>query len=268
MLAQEPSALHKVTPVVLTYNEAPNIRRTLENISWARRIVLVDSNSQDDTLAIAGEYPAVHVFQRAFDCHANQWNFAISETGIDTPWVLALDADYQVSSALREEIRRAVCSGQYSAFRARFDYCVFGRKLRATAYPPVTVLFRRDGARYVQDGHTQRLETSGPVGELTEPIQHDDRKPLGDWIKAQSKYAGLEADKLLASRWTQLGAADRLRRGVLFAPPAMLLYCLFVKGNVLDGLPGLYYALQRAAAELMLSLHLLERRLRRVASSS
>ena len=67
----------------------------------------------------------------------------------------------------------------------------------------------------------------------------------------------LEADKLLAMPMSQLGAADRLRRLVVFAPAAMLLYCLFVRGNILDGRAGMYYALQRATAEAILSMFLL-----------
>jgi hypothetical protein len=69
----------------------------------------------------------------------------------------------------------------------------------------------------------------------------------------------LEADKLSAARASELGWVDRVRRLIVFAPPAMFLYCLFGKGGILDGRAGLYYAMQRAAAELILSLHLVER---------
>src|SRR6266853_1961071 len=87
--------LGAITPVILTFNEAPNIGRTLERLPWARRIVVVDSFSDDDTGAIVTRYPKAELFRRRFDSHANQWNFAIHETGINTEWILALDADYQ-----------------------------------------------------------------------------------------------------------------------------------------------------------------------------
>jgi hypothetical protein len=79
--------LDQITPLVLMYNEAPNIRRTLESLSWAREIVVVDSFSDDDTLEIAASFPQVRIFQRAFDCHANQWEFGLRDTAITTPWV-------------------------------------------------------------------------------------------------------------------------------------------------------------------------------------
>src|ERR671912_271723 len=97
--------LDQITPLVLTYNEAPNIARTLSALSWARDIVVVDSFSDDETVKIASSVPRVRVFQRAFDCHRNQWEFGLKETGITTPWVLALDADYVISDKLGAELK-------------------------------------------------------------------------------------------------------------------------------------------------------------------
>jgi len=68
----------------------------------------------------------------------------------------------------------------------------------------------------------------------------------------------LEAQKILASETSSLGTADRIRRWRVIAPAAVLLYCLIVRAGVLDGWPGFYYAFQRALAELVLSLYLLE----------
>jgi hypothetical protein len=73
----------------------------------------------------------------------------------------------------------------------------------------------------------------------------------------------LEADKLDATPSSALGAGDRLRKWIVVAPPLMFGLCLFGRGGILDGWPGLYYALQRSAAELILSLSLVERRLLR-----
>jgi glycosyltransferase involved in cell wall biosynthesis len=84
--------IEKLTPLILTYNEAANIGRTLKRLEWARDIVVVDSISQDETLRIVADFPQARVFQRRFDTHVNQWNFGMQETGIATDWVLALDA--------------------------------------------------------------------------------------------------------------------------------------------------------------------------------
>ena len=87
--------------------------------------------------------------------------------------------------------------------------------LRSGIYPPVTVLYRREGATYVQDGHTQRIAIEGDIEDLQSPMLHDDRKPFRRWFNSQSRYTELEAQKLLAAD----PAEARIRR------PAASLAC-------------------------------------------
>jgi glycosyltransferase involved in cell wall biosynthesis len=249
----------RITPVLLTFNEAPNIGRTLDQLSWAHEIVVVDSGSTDATREILARDPRVRVFDRPFTTHAEQWNFAIEDTGITTEWVLALDADFVLTSEVSREIQALHPTDDVSGYWASFTYCIDGRPLRGAAYPPVVVLYRRSRGRYVQDGHTQRVQVSGRVLSLTNRIQHDDRKPLSHWLWAQARYMALEADKLTTA--TDVGLVDRVRRWIVIAPPAMFLYCYLVRGGILDGRAGLFYALQRAASEVILSLFLVRRRL-------
>ena len=122
------------------------------------------------------------------------------------------------------------------------------------------MLYRRAGAGYLQDGHTQRVRVDGLVLPLTARILHDDRKPLSHWIASQVRYMRLEADKLAWAPSSSLASVDRVRKLIVLAPPLVFLRCLFVGGGILDGWPGLFYALQRATAELILSLSLIERR--------
>ena len=204
----------------------------------------------------------MRVVQRPFTTHAEQWNFGVHETGIATEWVLALDADFVLSDELIRELGAMTADAGAAGYQASFIYCINGRPLTGAAYPPVVVLFRRASARYAQDGHTQRVQLDGPVGTLAGPIRHDDRKPLSQWLSAQSRYMRLEADKLSRAPAGSLGLLDRLRQAIVLAPPAMFVYCYILRGGVLDGWAGLLYALQRAASELILSMFLVERMLR------
>ena len=249
--------LDQITPVVLTFNEAPNIGRTMEHLSWAKDVVVVDSFSTDETVAIASRFPNVRVVQRQFDAHAQQWNFGIRETAIGTEWVLALDADYIVSKDFLREIQSLAPEADVAGYRASFRYCIEGRPLRATVYTPVTVLYRRERAAYVQDGHTQRVTVDGKIAFLSGEIFHDDRKSLSRWVGSQDRYMRLEAEKLLNAEFASVGWTGRIRKLRVVAPFAMLFYCLFWKGLVLDGRAGLFYSFQRVFAELLLSLHLL-----------
>lgn len=255
--------LAQVTPLILTRNEASNIDRTLRRLSWARDVVIVDSFSDDETLEIVSGFPQARVFRRAFDTHAEQWNFTLKETQVASEWVLALDADYVLTPAFIEELRGLSPEPDVAGYSASFIYCVGGRPLRGSAYPPVTVLYRRERAVYRQDGHTQRVVVDGRVEPLRSAILHDDRKPLGQWLQSQARYMRIEAGKLARADARDLNWADRLRKARFAAPLVMLLYVLFVKRAILDGRAGLFYALQRTVAELILSLYLVEKDLRR-----
>lgn len=250
--------LDKVTPLILTYNEAPNIGRTLEQLRWAKNIVVVDSFSDDETVGIVGGFPQARVFQRKFDNHGAQWNFGLSETGISTEWVLALDADYLLTPELAEELRALRPLASTVGYRAEFTYCINGRPLRSGLLRSQVVLYQRSFAKYIQDGHTQRIVLDGEVETLRSRILHDDRKPLSRWFESQQRYMSLEARKILTCDSDCLGRADRIRRLRVVAPLAVLFYCVIARGGVLDGWPGFYYAFQRMLAELLLSLYLIE----------
>ncbi|MFO1352896.1 MAG: glycosyltransferase family 2 protein [Gammaproteobacteria bacterium] len=245
-----------VTPVILTYNEEPNIDRTLQRLVWAHAIVIVDSHSSDRTCEIARRYTQARVVQRRFDSHAAQWNFAVHETGVETEWVLALDADYVLSAALVAEIAALRPSTDIAGYQACFRYCVGGRPLRGSLYPPVTILFRRGLGHYRQDGHTQRLQLRGATARLRAPVLHDDRKPLSAWLAAQDRYMRLEAEALVERRWRDLSWPGRVRKYTWLAPLLVPGYCLVVQRGLLDGRAGGYYALQRMLAEVLLRLRL------------
>jgi glycosyltransferase involved in cell wall biosynthesis len=250
--------LESITPLILTHNEAPNIGRTLEQLRWARDIVVIDSYSDDDTLEIISAFPQVRAYQRGFDSHSNQWTFGLRETGITSEWVLALDADYILTDELLAEVRALSPSPEINGYRTKFVYCINGKRLISGIYPPAVALYRRTHASYRQDGHTHKLVLEGRTDDLLSPILHDDRKPFSRWLEAQSRYTKLEADKLLSAVPGSLSWTDRIRCWRVVAPAAMLLYCLIVRGGIFDGWAGFYYAFQRALAELMLSLYLID----------
>lgn len=245
-----------ITPVILTFNEAPNISRVLDRLSWAKDIVIVDSGSQDGTQEIISRYPNTRIFERIFDNHADQWNFGLLETGIQGEWILALDADHIPTEELIREVSTLAPGEEDSGFRIAFDYCVLGRPLRASLYPPLVSIYRRERAHYVQQGHTQRVVVKGTVRSLQSHMLHDDRKPFRRWIESQNRYMRLEAALIRQASWGDLSWSNRLRKLVLPAPFVAFLWCFLVKRTIFDGVPGIYYTAQRTVAECILSLHL------------
>lgn len=245
-----------ITPVVLTWNEAANIERTLSRLDWAARVLVFDSGSTDGTQELAQRFANVVVAERPFDSHAAQWEAAIRHPTVETDWVLALDADYVLTPELIEEIDRLDLAAGPRGFRMRFRYCIEGKPLRASLYPPVTALFDRRCARYVQEGHTQRVRIDGEVGDLAACALHDDRKPLDRFVAAQRRYARLEAAKLLSSEFRSLPLSGKFRKVRFVTPVLIPLWLLLGRGLILDGRRGFAYVRQRWIAETMIAREL------------
>lgn len=248
--------LEQITPLILTYNEATNIERTLQKLIWAERIVIIDSYSTDTTLEILQSHPQVEVFSREFDSFADQCNYGLSK--INSPWVLSLDADYVLSEELINKLKDLINNCDVNSYVVPLKYCVFGKPLRGTLLPARKVLYRREKVYYQNDGHAHRVIVPGPSKLLSVPIYHDDRKPLSRWLWAQDRYMILEVKKLRETPNSELSWSDRLRQQKILAPFLILLYCLILKGGILDGWRGWYYALQRMLAETLLSIRLIE----------
>jgi glycosyltransferase involved in cell wall biosynthesis len=256
--------IEAITPLIITFDEAPNIARTVDKLAWARRIVVVDSGSTDGTLDILARYPQVALFKRAFVSFADQCNFGLAQ--VESEWVLSLDADYEMSDRLVTELSNLRETEEVAGYCASFIYRVHGRPLRGTLYPPRIVVFRVRNGRYANEGHGHKVTVSGDVRALNGVIYHDDRKPLSRWLTSQQIYARLEADYLLKAGRGHLSAWDRLRRMAWPTPFCVFFYVLLVKGCLFDGWPGWFYTLQRVLAECMIALELIDRRLGRAPS--
>src|SRR5262245_16722022 len=96
--------LSQITPLLITWNEEPNIGRCLQRLSWASKIVVIDSGSTDETLSICRDTSNVRVIHRAFDSFAEQCNFGLQQ--IESDWVLSMDADYMLPSEFADEVSR------------------------------------------------------------------------------------------------------------------------------------------------------------------
>jgi glycosyltransferase involved in cell wall biosynthesis len=250
--------LEDITPLILTRDEEANLARTLAQLTWAREVLIVDSFSTDQTLAIAASFPNVRILQRTFDSLAEQSNYGLAN--ITTPWAMLLDADYFVPSETADELRGLAPAPEVRAYRGSFRYAVNGKPLRASLYPPRVVLLHREHAKVWQDGHAHRVHVDGDIDELSTRITHDDRKPFSRFVDRQRKYMREEAVKLRTADPRTLSLPHRVRKLIVIAPFAVVLHALFWKGLILDGTPGLRYAWERFVAELMLSRELLRSR--------
>ena len=122
-----------VTATVITFNEAANIQAALESLSWADEIVVVDSESTDDTARIARRFTD-RVIVQPWPGYVAQKNFAAAQASHD--WIFSLDADERVSPALASEVQRVVTSPRAAGYRVPRVTYHLGRWIRSTDWYP------------------------------------------------------------------------------------------------------------------------------------
>jgi glycosyltransferase involved in cell wall biosynthesis len=255
--------LDSVTPVILTYNESANIARTLDSLRWAGSVVVLDSGSKDETKEIAGRYPNVKWFERAFDSHQAQWEYAVRETGIATDYVLALDADMEVTPEFIDELRKIFLPGGFAGGDVPFIYSYYGRPLVGSLYPNQIRVFRPDAVTITQVDHTQHFAVSGPVHKFRNRIIHDDRKPLERWVASQLSYQVLNDEAVVGNGGEIRGGGFKysLRRAGIM-PPLVGLIAYVRSGGPFGGAASARYAYERMVCESLLAIRLMNRRLK------
>jgi glycosyltransferase involved in cell wall biosynthesis len=277
MLHTDAPARVPVTAIVLTQDEAVNIRACLAALAPVEDVVIVDSGSQDDTLALARtQRPDVRVFVHPFRDFGEQRNWALEYTEPRHDWVLFVDADEFCDPELLEEIAGFIADpgdavGGYVAGRNHF----LGTWLRySTMYPSYQLrLLRRGQVRYRKEGHGQRELTDGPLRYLRHGWRHEGfSKGVRQWIDRHNQYSSLEGELICRLREEPLRAAECLsgeplrRRRALKRLGARLpgrpllrfVYTYFARRGFLDGRAGWYYCLLRVAHDIHIGVKLKE----------
>lgn len=229
-----------VSATVITLNESANIRAALESVSWADEIVVVDSESTDDTVAIARGFTD-KVIVRPWPGYIAQKNFAAEQAAHD--WILSLDADERISPALAEEIR-ALLQQSPGAAGYRMPRVTFhlGRWIRSTDwYPDYQLrLYDRRRARWAGRYVHESVKADGPVVDLEGEILHYAYRDLAHHFQTMDRYTTLAARQMFE---------DGRRAGMLdlaVHPPAAFLRNYVLRGGFRDGIPGLIVSAMNA----------------------
>lgn len=195
-----------LTTIILTKNEEKHIGRCLKRLSgFGKRVIVVDSGSNDNTCAIAKEHGAEVIFHQWPGNQAAQFNWVLDNVEITTEWVLRLDADEYLSEELKDEITEAVpnCGKDVAAVGLPRGRYFMGRKLRDGGNVVIiTRLFRKGMARYekrVMDEHL--VIEDGRTIVLKNKFYDDNRLPLKDFVLKHEDYASREASILLADEY-------------------------------------------------------------------
>ena len=219
--------------IIIARNEAWRIEACLKSARFADEIVLVDSGSTDDTVAIAREY-ADRVIETEWRGYGATKQLALEHAAGD--WVLWLDADERVPPDLRDEILATVETGEHAGYRIARKTLFLGHWIRHCGWYPgyVLRLFRREAdPRFTEDQVHESLCIRGPTGDLSHPLVHDTDPTLHHYLVKFNSFTSLGARQLYLS-----GRRFRLT-DLVFRPIFTLLKMYVLKRGFLDGLPGL-----------------------------
>ena len=262
--------MESLTVLILTGNEEKNIGKCLTSIApLEAKVHIVDSMSEDRTVEIAESMGAV-VHKRPWSTYAEQFNWGLDNTAIDTPWVMRMDADEEITPALAGAIQDFLrdppddVAGVYVRRRVYF----MGRWIRHGGYYPTWLLrlFRNGQGRcesLLMDEHIV-VEGGGTI-QLHEDIIDKNNKDLTFWTDKHNKYASREVMDILNKQSSAsdaeahgervqakaIGRQDAARRWVkdniylrtpLFVRPFLYFsYRYFLRLGFLDGTRGLIF---------------------------
>jgi glycosyltransferase involved in cell wall biosynthesis len=243
--------------IVITKNEAHDIRRCLASVRFADEVIVLDSGSTDDTVAICREYTD-KVSVTDWQGFGIQKNRALTLATGD--WVLSLDADEEVPPALAEEIRQVITADTgLAAYRMprRSSYC--GHWIDHSGWWPdyVTRLFRRRAARFNDNLVHESLLVDGPTGTLQAPLLHYSFKDFDEVLDKVNAYSSAGAQMLHAR-----GKKASLRQAVGHGLWAFI-RTYFLRRGFLDGRAGFMLAVSNAEGtyyRYIKLMHLMEKR--------
>lgn len=225
---------------VITRDESAHIAAALESVAWADEIIVVDSESTDDTVAIARRFTD-HVVVRPWPGYVEQKNYAASLATGD--WILSLDADERVTPELASEIKMLLSSQPpsqgYQIPRVTWH---LGRWIRTTDwYPDLQLrLYDRRRARWTGKYVHEGVTVEGQTGSLRGELQHYPFRDISDHLATIDRYTTLAARQMNES-----GRRAHMT-DLLFQGPLAFLRNYIVKSGASDGAVGLIVSAMNA----------------------
>ena len=226
----------KVSAVMITYNEASNLVRTLSQLYWCDEIIIVDSYSTDDTIAICRQY-GCKIFYHSFAGYGEQKRFAIGKASND--WILCIDADEYLTPLLVDELQRELK-----------DTCDYKGYLL-----PMNLVFREQEFKYGRESHNhfmrvfhknycrvsnkkvhESFEVTGPVKKLKNIILHYSYRDIKQFISKLNCYSTLGAEENIEN------GKKRSQALIYIAIPFYFIKYYLLDRNFMNGKNGFYWS--------------------------
>ena len=180
-----------IAVVMISLNEGHNLKDVCENLNgWAQEVFLVDSYSKDDTIDIALNY-GINTVQRRFRGFGDQWNFALNELPIQSPWVMKLDPDERLTEELKNNISQMINNNQYDAFCIKRRLWFMGKQM--PVYQKLIRIWRNGSCHFSNVLVNEHPIIEGLVKYVVGDLEHHDSPNLDHWLEKQNRYTTSEA---------------------------------------------------------------------------
>lgn len=251
-----------ITAVILTKNEEVNLSDCLESLKgFVKRVVIVDSGSEDRTLEIAKEYGA-DIYTNPWINYAKQFTWALENTNIDTLWTLRFDADERLTPALRKELDRLLTEhscDDVNGITMEAWLFFMGRMLKHGGPQKRKLMIFKTGIGKIEDREMDEhtFITEGKSISAQEKFLHYDFKNLTFYVEKLNGYASREMKDYFdfinkknsdyALNDVGIQATRKKKFGLYYKCPVFLrafllfFYVYFLKLGFLDGKEGFLY---------------------------
>jgi glycosyltransferase involved in cell wall biosynthesis len=225
------------TATIITFNEALNIAACIRSVAFFAEVLVIDSGSTDDTVALA-QAAGAQVIRNPWPGFGLQKQFAVDQARHD--WVFSIDADERVSAELQAAIVRlfADVPGAAGYLVNRCNHFM-GRPLRhGEGYPDWCLrLFHRHSGRWSADVVHEKVLLQADPKRITGDLDHFSEASLAGYLDKQNSYTTLQAAELFA-RGKDAGVAK-----LALSPLVRFVKFYFFRLGFLDGVPGLVHIL-------------------------
>lgn len=232
--------MSSLSVIIITKNEAGNIRDCLESVTWADEIIVVDSGSTDDTVEISRKYTP-HVYELDWPGFGPQKNRALDYASKD--WIFSIDADERVTAELRGELERAMQSGNADGYFCPRLSQFCGKFIHHSGWYPdyVLRLFKRQCGRFSNSLVHEIVVMNGATAKLKNPLLHYSYLTEADVQRKIEHYSAAAARQMFQNgkHATQFDAP--VRGGWAF------IRTYFLRLGFLDGVAGWRIARMNAA---------------------
>lgn len=184
---------NKISALAITLNEAEHLEQFIKSLWFVDEIIIVDSFSEDDTVAIASKFDKVTVVQREFDNFSDQKNFAISQASSE--WLVFFDPDEEISREIGEEILATLQDPKAKAYAVKRELYFMGKRIKYSGFQTdwVIRLFHKENGRYNGNLVHETLMVSGTTAKLKTRLPHHTYKSFDDYTAKLHRYSALQA---------------------------------------------------------------------------